>query len=125
MPADGGRPLLLTPGNFMVEYAVPSRDGGSMVYNANAGTTPGDGDRRHIFRVPVDKPAPQALTSGDTIEWQPAVAANDKVAFITAGAQQPPSVGTADMNGHRAGLDTGTLVADEGSVFLSEPGPES
>jgi len=112
VPAAGGTPLLLTPGNFMVEYAVPSRDGRFMVYNANSGTTRGDGDRRHIFRVPADKATPQALTSGDTIEWQPAAAANDKVAFITAGVQQPPSVATADMNGHRAGLETGPLPSD-------------
>ena len=112
VPAAGGTPLLLTPGNFMVEYAVPSRDGRFMVYNANSGTTQGDGDRRHIFRVPADKATPQALTSGDMIEWQPAAAANDKIAFITAGVQQPPSVATADMNGHRAGLETGPLPSD-------------
>jgi len=123
VPAAGGKPLLLTPGNFMVEYAVPSRDGRFMIYNANTGTTQGDGDRRHIFRVPVDKAAPQALTSGDTIEWQPAAAANDKVAFITAGVQQPPSVGTADMNGHRAGLDTGPLPSDFPSDAFLTPKP--
>jgi len=123
VPAAGGKPLLLTPGNFMVEYAVPSRDGRFMVYNANAGTTSGDGDRRHVFRVPVDKAAPQALTSGDTIEWQPAVAANDKVAFITAGVQQPPSVGTVDMNGHRAGLDTGPLPSDFPADAFLTPKP--
>jgi len=123
VPAEGGKTLLLTPGNFMVEYAVPSRDGRFMIYNANTGTTHGDGDRRHVFRVPVDKAAPQALTSGDTIEWQPAAAANDKVAFITAGVQQPPSVGTIDMNGHRAGLDTGPLPSDFPSDAFLTPKP--
>ncbi|HJP98956.1 MAG TPA: hypothetical protein VJ862_10370, partial [Rhodanobacteraceae bacterium] len=43
--ASGGTPLLLTPGKFMVEDVVLSRDGRSLVYNANTGSTPGDIDR--------------------------------------------------------------------------------
>jgi dipeptidyl aminopeptidase/acylaminoacyl peptidase len=111
VPVAGGVPLLLTPGHFMVEYAVPSRDRRFVIYNANAGAAPGDGDRRHLFRVPVDKATPQALTAGDTIEWQPA-AGSDKVAFITAGVQQPPSVGVVDTMGRRTPLDTGPLPPD-------------
>ncbi len=74
MPAAGGQPSLLTPGAFMVEHVAESRDRRFMIYDANTGAAPGDDDRRHIFRVPVDRAAPVALTSGDTLEWTPVAA---------------------------------------------------
>lgn len=91
VPEAGGKPLLLTPGAFMAEYITTTPDGAAIVYNANTGTTPGDGDRRHLFRVPVDRATPAALTSGDGIEWNPTVTGDGRtVAFIGAGAQRPP-----------------------------------
>ena len=39
----------------MVEHVAESRDGRFMIYDANTGSTPDDGDRRHLFRVPVDR----------------------------------------------------------------------
>ena len=38
IPATGGAPLLLTPGNFMVEHVAISRDRKSLIYDANTGT---------------------------------------------------------------------------------------
>ncbi|HZC38844.1 MAG TPA: DPP IV N-terminal domain-containing protein, partial [Sphingomicrobium sp.] len=64
VPATGGAPLLLTPGNYMVEHVAISRDRKFLIYDANTGTTADDGDRRHLFRVPVDAAAPVALTGG-------------------------------------------------------------
>ncbi|HEX4534975.1 MAG TPA: prolyl oligopeptidase family serine peptidase [Rhizomicrobium sp.] len=123
VPSSGGKPLLLTAGNYMVEYVTESRDRRFMIYNANTGTTAGDGDRRHIFRVPVDTTTPQALTSGDTIEWQPTAASDDRVAFIIAGVQQPPSVGIVGADGqHRANLDI-PLPADFPLASLITPKP--
>jgi dipeptidyl aminopeptidase/acylaminoacyl peptidase len=87
----GGTPTLLTPGKFMVEYVTTSRDGNTIVYNANTGTTSGDYDRRHLFSVPADRAAPVALTSGEGLEWQPQVTGDGHtVAFIGAGAQRTP-----------------------------------
>ncbi len=63
--ADGNdKPLLLTPGSFMVENVVESRDGRFLIYSANTGTTKDDGERRHIFRAPVDQASSVAVTSG-------------------------------------------------------------
>ena len=91
IPAAGGAPLLLTPGAFMVEYVRETPDGSAIVYNANTGTTAGDYDRRHLFRVPVDRASPVALTSGEGLEWSPSVTGDGRsVAFIGAGAQRPP-----------------------------------
>jgi hypothetical protein len=55
VPAAGGaEPMLLTPGNFMVEFVTMSPDKRFVVYNANTGTETADDDRRHLFKVPVD-----------------------------------------------------------------------
>ena len=112
--ANGGAPLLLTPGAFMVEHVAESRDLKFMIYDANtnpsrapsskfdgdAGTAQGDVDRRHIFRVPVDAATPQQLTDGkSSIEWTPVAAANDRVAFVSTGPQEPPLVGIVGLNG--------------------------
>ena len=120
----GGDELLLTPGRYMTEFVSESRDRRYMIYNANAGATSGDGDRRHIFRVSAGRAEPEELTSGETIEWQPVAASAGRVAFITAGVQDPPSVGIVDMEGgHRATLDTGKLPADFPESALIAPKP--
>jgi dipeptidyl aminopeptidase/acylaminoacyl peptidase len=111
--ATGGTPLLLTPGAYMVEHVVISRDRRFMIYDANAGSTAGDDDRRHVFRVPVDRVAPLALTAGGTLEWTPVSAARDRVAFVAAGAQQPPSIGIVDLDGRsRSAVAEAPLPAD-------------
>jgi dipeptidyl aminopeptidase/acylaminoacyl peptidase len=119
--AGGGAPILLTPGAYMVEHVVASRDGRFMIYDANSGMTAGDDDRRHLFRVPVDRPGAVALTSGETLEWAPVAAAGDRVAFVTAGTQQPPSIGLVSVEGsHRASL-AGTLSAEFPLAKLVSP----
>jgi dipeptidyl aminopeptidase/acylaminoacyl peptidase len=91
VPLEGGNPLLLTPGEFMVEYLVMTPDRRSVVYNANAGPDRDDIDRRHVYRVPVDAARPAALTSGRGIEWTPVVSGDGgTAAYISAGAQAPP-----------------------------------
>jgi len=91
VPESGGTALLLTPGAFMAEFVTETPDHSAIVYNANTGTTRGDYDRRHLFRVPVDRAQPVALTSGEGLEWAPRVTGDGRmVAFIGAGAQRPP-----------------------------------
>jgi Tol biopolymer transport system component len=70
-PGTGSRPLLLTPGPFMVEQFALSPDGRFAVYNANTGADRSDFDRRHLFRVPIDRAMPTPLTSGTGIERSP------------------------------------------------------
>lgn len=107
--ASGGAPMLLTPGAYMVEHVAESRDRRFMIYDANTGTTAGDDDRRHLFRVSVDHPGSVALTSGETLEWTPVSAAAERVAFVAAGPQQPPTVAIVDLDGaHRAALVAAT-----------------
>ena len=99
VPAKGGKPTLLTPGNYMVEHVAQSRDGRFMIFDANTGSTPGDFDRRHLFRVAVDGGKPVAITSGDSIEWEPAVADNTHVVFVSTGVRRPPVAALSSFDG--------------------------
>src|ERR1700733_3138330 len=120
--ATGGAPVLLTPGAFMVEHVAESRDRRFMIYDANTGNTPGDDDRRHLFRVPVDRAGSIALTSGETLEWTPVAAAANRVAFVSSGARQPLSIGLVDLNGSgRVGLVDATVPADFPQAQLAVP----
>ncbi len=113
VPAAGGTPLLLTPGNYMVEHVTESRDGRFFVYDANTGSTKDDDDRRHLFRVSVDRAEPVQITSGESLEWQPALAANDRVAFIATGPQQPPGAALVSIDGtHFEALEKDAVPAD-------------
>jgi dipeptidyl aminopeptidase/acylaminoacyl peptidase len=88
---DTNAPLLLTPGEHMVEYISLSPDGSYLLGAANAGDTPGDIDRRHILKVPVDRSAPEVITPGTGLEWTPVATGDGKsIAFISATAQRPP-----------------------------------
>ena len=91
LPAAGGQPLLLTPGDFMAEHVTLSPDRRSLVFAGNTGTTPDDLHRRHVVRVPTEKAAPEVLTPGTGLEWSPVVTGDGQwVAYIAAGPQRPP-----------------------------------
>ncbi|HET8769519.1 MAG TPA: prolyl oligopeptidase family serine peptidase [Gemmatimonadaceae bacterium] len=88
--AGSDRPMLLTPGEHMAEYVTLSPDGTHLVYAGNTGDTPGDLNRRHIVRVPVDRAAPEVVTPGTGLEWTPFVLGSGRIAAIGATAQRPP-----------------------------------
>ncbi|HQQ82985.1 MAG TPA: prolyl oligopeptidase family serine peptidase [Cyclobacteriaceae bacterium] len=103
MPAAGGTPLLLTPGNFMAEHIRLSPDGKWLTFDANTGPDPLDIDRRHMVRVPVDKPAMEVLTPGTGLEWTGVVTGDGTtLAMISATPQRPPV--TAVMNFNTKGM---------------------
>jgi dipeptidyl aminopeptidase/acylaminoacyl peptidase len=87
---NGGKPMNLTPGNFIVEQVKLSPDGLWLVFSTNAGKDIQDHDRRHLARVPVDAPSMELLTSGTGLESNPIVLGNGKeIAGLFATAQQP------------------------------------
>jgi len=91
IPAIGGEPLLLTPGNYMAEYIKLSSDGRWLVFTGNAGDDPLDIDRRHVVRVPVDRAEPEMMTTGTQLGWSPIVTGDgETLAYIGATAQMPP-----------------------------------
>jgi dipeptidyl aminopeptidase/acylaminoacyl peptidase len=67
---------------------------------------------------------PEALTSGETLEWQPVAASERTIAFISTSAQQPPAVAIVGIDGkHRAALDVGALPSGFPVADLLTPKP--
>jgi dipeptidyl aminopeptidase/acylaminoacyl peptidase len=97
--AEGGDATLLTPGAFMVEHVSESRDGKYMIYDANTGATKDDLERRHLFRVPTDRAAPEPITGGATLEWSPVIASDDRIGFIWNDGRHPPQAATIGVDG--------------------------
>ena len=79
--ANGGAARLLTPGAFMVEDVSVAPDLRSVVYSANTGSTPGDDDRRHIYRVDVETGGVTPLASGASSEFGPGRARRGRRGF--------------------------------------------
>jgi dipeptidyl aminopeptidase/acylaminoacyl peptidase len=99
-PGRNSTPRLLTPGSFMVEQVTLTPDRRFAIYNANTGSDPGDTDRRHLFKVPVNAATPTPLTSGTGIEWSPVVAADSQtIAFLRSDAQRPPAPAVIPVSG--------------------------
>lgn len=91
VPAAGGAPVLLTPGNYMVEHVAMSADHEFIVFSANSGALPDDDDRRHIFTVPVARGEVMPISNGTGVQWTPMFTGDGKnIAFISATPQRPP-----------------------------------
>jgi len=89
--ASGGEPLLLTPGQGMAEYIKLSPDRRTLVFAGNMGTGKDDVDRRHVFKVSVDRAGVTNLTPGEGNEWTPVVTSDGKSVFFLGGdAKRPP-----------------------------------
>lgn len=97
--ANGGKAMLLTPGNFMCEHIKLSADKTQLVFSANTGTDKLDIDRRHVVKVSVDKADMQVLTPGNGLEWTPVMMGDGKaIAFLSATAQRPPLPAMLPLN---------------------------
>lgn len=99
LSATGGKALLLTPGNFMVEHIQLSPDKRHIYFSVNTGKDAKDIDRRHIAQVPVNRAATKVLTEGSNLEWTPVATGDAKhLAFITSIGQQPPLPAILEIN---------------------------
>ncbi|HKX32285.1 MAG TPA: prolyl oligopeptidase family serine peptidase [Blastocatellia bacterium] len=89
IPAQGGKPLLLTPGECEYEQMALTPDRRQIVYSSNCG----DIDRRHLWRVSIADGRPTQITSGETIEWSPVLTAGSKhLVYLKADAREPGAV---------------------------------
>ncbi|HYP12526.1 MAG TPA: prolyl oligopeptidase family serine peptidase, partial [Bryobacteraceae bacterium] len=120
---DGGDPILLTPGNYMLEYISLSSDGQQIVAAANTGRDADDIDRRHILKVPVDRAAPVVLTEGSGLEWTPFFTGDgSQIAFLSATAQRAPLPAVIPSSGGSARLIASDLLpADFPALQLVTP----
>jgi dipeptidyl aminopeptidase/acylaminoacyl peptidase len=127
----GGKARLLTPGGFMVEDVALTPDRRSIVYNANTGADPDDGERRHLFRVALDAGRPVQITKGKGIEWDPVITADGKtLAYLGSDAVRPPqpTILPLDGGGARAlaeplpDFPASDIVRPEPVVLETRPG---
>lgn len=90
MNIDGTNRMLLTPGNFVVENVKLSNDRKTLVFASNTGANADDLDRRHIYKVSVDKPDMKSLSSGLGIESYPAISGDGSTIFCLSSTAQRP-----------------------------------
>jgi dipeptidyl aminopeptidase/acylaminoacyl peptidase len=120
IPASGGAPVLLTPGECEFEHATFTRDRRELIFSSNCG----DMDRRHLQRVSVTGGAPANITSGEGIEWAPVVTADGKwIAYLASDARVPamPHIRRADGSGQAEMLAANKLPKDFPSAHLVVP----
>ena len=117
----------------MAEYVTLSPDRKWLIFAGNAGSTPGDINRRHLVRVPVDRAAPEVVTPGTGLEWTPVITGDlSTIAYISATAQRPPLPTVRPMNGGSARLlaedrvpadfPAASLVTPKGVTYKAEDG---
>lgn len=126
--ANGGSATLLTPGDFDVENVTLSADKAFVIYSSNQD----DVDRRHLWRVPVTgAKGPQALTSGETIEWSPVETGDGKdILCLGSSATSPAMPYRITPNGREmiakqalpAEFPSAALVTPRQVIFRSEDG---
>ncbi len=135
IPEEGGPATLLTNGKYMVEMISLSADRTYLLAAANMGNDPGDIDRRHILKIPVDRAAPTLLTLGQGNEWSPVTTGDGAmIAFFSATSQRPPLPMLMPANGgelRTIGEDlipgdfpAGALVTPRQVVFKAPDGLE-
>lgn len=122
----GGRPLLLTEGDYDVEDVTLSPDKTQVIYSSNQD----DVDRRHIWRVHVwgtapippgvESENPRPLTQGKTIEWSPVVLADGTVVCLGSTATSPAMPYHITEKG-REMIAANVLPKDFPSAQLVEP----
>lgn len=129
IPAEGGSPQLLTPGDFDVEEVQLSADKRSVLYTSNQN----DVDRRHIWRVAATGGKPQVLTSGETIEWTPVETSDGKNVLCLGSTATSSAMPYRLASGSRELIAKGVtpadfpeaqLIAPKHVVFKSEDGVE-
>jgi dipeptidyl aminopeptidase/acylaminoacyl peptidase len=88
VPAAGGAPTLLTPGDGEVETVAITLDRKQLVYATNIG----DLGRRHLSTLALDGTPAKSITSGDLSQWAPTPLADGALAYIAGGWADPPGV---------------------------------
>ncbi|HEY2290832.1 MAG TPA: prolyl oligopeptidase family serine peptidase [Thermoanaerobaculia bacterium] len=128
IPAAGGKPTLLTPGEFEVETVNLSPDRRQVLFSSNQD----DVDRRHLWKVDAAGGRPVALTKGQGIEWLPVMTSDGKaLAYLSSGARKParPVVEVIEAGGGAARdlapelISPGTNGAGFPESALVEPEP--
>lgn len=125
VPVGGGDATALTPDGAEVQFAALAPDGVHVAFDSNAD----DIDRKHVWRVAVGGGTPEALTSGDGIEWGPVVTGGGTLAFQASSASVPAHAEVLTDDGRRRvgpptpdRFPTDRMVTPEQVVFPAADG---
>jgi dipeptidyl aminopeptidase/acylaminoacyl peptidase len=114
----GGAAALLTPGDFDVEDVTLSADKKWVIYSSNQD----DVDRRHLWRVAVaGGTPPQALTSGETMEWSPVRTGDGKSILCLGSTATSPAMPYEVTSKGREMIAKQALPSDFPSASLVTP----
>jgi len=120
VPVAGSAAQELTPGDFEVEHVTFSPNAREIVFSSNQG----DIDRRHLWKVAADRPGPTRISSGDGLEWSPAVTSGgDGIAFLHSDARQPARAAVMVGSAGPRDLAPDTIPADFPAAQLVTPQP--
>ena len=101
-----------------MEQVTLSSDTNSLLYTSNEG----DVDRRHLWRVAVAAGTPpNALTSGETIEWSPVETGDGKSLVCLGSTATSPAMPYVVKEGGREMIAKQTLPSDFPSAALVTP----
>jgi dipeptidyl aminopeptidase/acylaminoacyl peptidase len=124
---EGGAPQLLTPGDFDVEEVALSADKRSILCTSNQN----DVDRRHIWRVGaiggesaigrIRGGEPEALTRGETIEWNPVETGDGKTLLCLGSSATSPAMPYRVTSSRRELLAKNVVPADFPEAQLVTP----
>lgn len=115
--AEGGEPMLLTPGEYSFEDVTLTPDGKELIYSSNEN----DIDRRHISQVSVDRSGPVALTHGETIEWTPVVTGDGRYVLCLGSSATEPAMPYRITQDGGERIAANALPADYPSAQLVVP----
>src|SRR5579872_4389517 len=120
IPLTGGAALELTPGEFEVEHVALAPNGREVIFSSNQG----DADRRHLWKVTIDRAGPPAITKGEGIEWSPIETSDgESVAFFHSDARRPARAAVIMGSNAAKDLAPAAVPADFPAEQLAQPEP--
>jgi len=115
--AKGGKPQLLTSGEFEVEYVAISPDKKSIYYNSNQN----DIDSRDLWQVAVSGGKPKQITQQEGVEWHPTPLSNGRDLAFFMSSDTTPAMAAVRVNNKQRALAPASLPNDFPSHQLVTP----
>lgn len=129
LDANSKNVILLTPGNFEVQFVAVSADGKNVVFSSNQD----DIDRQHLWQYNIETNKLEQLTKGTGIEWSPRMNKNGSLFYLASGPTMAAHVemiiskGGKSKNLHPEGIpdrfpDSKELVIPQQVIFRAADG---
>jgi dipeptidyl aminopeptidase/acylaminoacyl peptidase len=117
IPANGGTPIELTPGDGEVEDVALSNDRKTVYFNTNIG----DMDGRHLWSVTPAGGTAKQLTSGERIDWAPTPLSGAPALFFLSSSFNQKAHPMLRIEGNEQSLADELIPADFPASSLIKP----